>query len=217
MSPPNPAWSRVLIVEGTSGIGKSTLIDRLVRRYVAEQPARQLRSFLHLTQAHTYGPLVPDEDRGTLTAEHNLQHLDRIVSLLEWQVSALRAETRVKFVAVVDTLHLTHCHRPGVLTWAQLSGLDQRLARLGARLLFLHASPATIWDRGIVARQNEQFITGYARPRFGKSLEEIHRYFVAEQQSMRSLLGSTALEVREMDADGDSERNLDEGYGFWLK
>jgi hypothetical protein len=217
MAPPNPAWSRVLVVEGTSGVGKSTLIDRLIRRYVAEQPARRLRTFLHLTQAHSYGPLAPDEDRGTLTAEQNLTHLDRIVSLLEWQVSALMAETKVKFFAVVDTLHLTHCHRPGVLTWAQLSGLDQRLARLGARLLFLHASPATIWDRGIVPRQNEQFITGYARPRFGESLEEIHRYFVAEQESMRSLLGNTGMDLREIDADADGERNLDEAYGFWVR
>src|SRR5262245_56518559 len=32
----DPSWSRLLIVEGTSGVGKSTLIDRLIRRYVAE-------------------------------------------------------------------------------------------------------------------------------------------------------------------------------------
>ena len=51
----DPAWSRVLVVEGTSGVGKSTLIDRLVRRYVADRPARKLRTLLHLTQADTTG------------------------------------------------------------------------------------------------------------------------------------------------------------------
>src|SRR5215831_1546758 len=61
----DPSWSRLLIVEGTSGVGKSTLIDRLIRRYVAEQPERRLRTILHLTQAHTYGPIAPDEDLGT--------------------------------------------------------------------------------------------------------------------------------------------------------
>src|SRR6185295_15174059 len=85
----NPAWSRVLIVEGTSGVGKSTLIDQLIRRYVAGQPARKLRTILHLTQAHTYGPLAPAEDLGALTAEQNLEHLDDVVSMIEWHVSAL--------------------------------------------------------------------------------------------------------------------------------
>ena len=37
----NPAWSSVLIVEGTSGVGKSTLIDQLVRRYVADIPTAE--------------------------------------------------------------------------------------------------------------------------------------------------------------------------------
>ena len=56
------SWSRVLLVEGTSGVGKSTLIDRLLRRFVALQPPRRLRTLLHLTQAHTYGPRAPLED-----------------------------------------------------------------------------------------------------------------------------------------------------------
>ena len=173
----NLAWSRVLIVEGTSGVGKSTLIDQLVRRYVADQPTRKLRTLLHLTQAHTYGPLAVDEDRKTLTVEMNLQHLDQVISLLTWPVSALTAETQAKFFAVVDTLHLTHCYRPGVLNWDQVSGLDQRLAAIGARLLFLHASSQTLWERGIRPRRNEEFITGYACPKFGNTLAEIHHYF----------------------------------------
>src|SRR6185436_1359749 len=98
----DPAWSRVLIVEGTSGVGKSTLIDRLVRRYVADRPARKLRTLLHLTQAHTYGPLVVDEDRQTLTADQNLRHLDEVVSMVEWHVLSLTAETRIKFLAAID-------------------------------------------------------------------------------------------------------------------
>src|SRR6185295_11846382 len=168
----DPSWSRVLIVEGTSGVGKSTLIDQLVRRYVTGRPARKLRTLLHLTQAHTYGPVAIDEDRKTLTPEQNLKHLDDVVSMLEWHVSSLTAETRVKFFAVVDTLHFTHCHRPGVLNWEHVSDLDHRLGRMGARLLFLHGSAQTLWERGITPRRDEEFITRYACPKFGDTLEE---------------------------------------------
>ena len=212
----DPAWSRVLIVEGTSGIGKSTLIDQLVRRYVADRPARKLRTLLHLTQAHTYGPVAVDEDRQTLTAEQNLRHLDNVVSMLEWHVSSLTEETRIKFFAVVDTLHFTHCHRPGVLNWEHVSNLDHRLACMGARLLFLHGSSQTLWERGIAPRRDEKFITGYACPRFGDTLEEIHQYFVAEQESMRQRLSGTSIVYREIDADGAISSNLEEAYDFWL-
>jgi hypothetical protein len=212
----NPAWSRVLLVEGTSGVGKSTLIDRLLRRYVAERPARKLRTLLHLTQAHTYGPLAPGEDSGTLTVEQNLRHLDGVVSLLEWHVGALAAETKVKFLAIVDTLHLTQCHRPGVLTWDQVRTFDERLLRLGARLLFLHGTPATLWNRGMEPRAHEEFILGYARPRFGANLSEIHRYFVAEQAAMRGHLSRTRLPSLLLDAEGEDHSNLDRAYAFWL-
>ncbi len=212
----DPGWSRVLLVEGTSGVGKSTLIDGLVRRYVADRPARQLRTLLHLTQAHTYGPLAPDEDRGTLTVEQNVRHLESVVAMLEWHVTALTAESKVKFVGVVDTLHLTHCHRPGRLQWEDVRGIDSRLARIGARLLFLHASPETLWARGIVPRADEEFILGYARPRFGQTLEEIHGYFIDEQQRIERLLEETRLPYLRIDADADAGANLEQALAFWL-
>jgi hypothetical protein len=212
----DPSWSRLLIVEGTSGIGKSTLIDRLIRRYVAEQPERKLRTVLHLTQAHTYGPLAPGEDLGTLTPEQNLEHLNKLVSMLEWHVSALAEENKIKFLAVIDTLHLTQCHRPGVLTWSDVSDLDRRLARLGARLVFLNGTSGTIWERGIAPRSNEEFITGYAKHRFGETLEDIHLHFVREQEKMRILLANTALDYLELDAERDICLNVADAYGFWL-
>ncbi len=211
----NHDLSRVLIVEGTSGIGKSTLIDLLVRRFIDERPARKLRTFLHLTQAHTYGPLAVDEDQNTLTKDQNLRHLDNVVSILEWHVLALTAETKVKFFAVVDTLHLTHCHRPGLLNWEDVSGLDSRLASLGARLLYLQANSQTIWERGIIPRRDQEFILGYANPKFGNTLEEIHQYFVAEQERMRQLLSGTSMKYLEMDADVDLSSRVEEAYEFW--
>jgi predicted ATPase len=74
---------KAVLVEGTSGVGKSTLIDALIRRHVASAPPRKLRSVIHLAQSHTYGLLAGREDRGTLTVADNLQHLDRITGTLE--------------------------------------------------------------------------------------------------------------------------------------
>jgi poly(hydroxyalkanoate) depolymerase family esterase len=134
MASGDPRWSRILLVEGVPGIGKSTLIDALVRRYVRDRPERKLRTLLHLTQAHTYGPLAADEDRNTLTVEQNLAHLDRVCAMLEWHVGALTDERVPKFLAVVDTLHLTHCHQPGVVEWRDVADIDRRLAALGAKV-----------------------------------------------------------------------------------
>lgn len=213
--PSQNRWSRVLLVEGTSGVGKSTLVDHLVRRFVASRAPRKLRTLLHLTQAHTFGPLVPAADSGTLSAGDNLAHLDNVVSLLEWHVTSLRAESEVKFNAVVDTLHLTQCFRPGVLRWEQVAPLDARLARLDARLLFLRASRDSIWSRGIEPRRNDEFMTGYALGRFGRSLQEVHEYFVAEQEKMAQLLSRTRLRHLEIDADRAVEETASDAYRFW--
>jgi len=208
--------SRVLLVEGTSGIGKSTLLDALVRRYVAERPARKLRTLVHLTQAHTYGPLAVAEDDGTLTAAQNLAHLEAVTSLLEWQVRALTAERVPKFFAVVDTLHLTQCRRPGVLGWNEVAAIDARLATIGARLLFVEATPATLWERGSAARRDSDFMAYAGRKAGAPSLEAIHRYFVAEQEAMRALLPRTRLACRRLAVDGALASHVDAAYDFWL-
>jgi GTPase SAR1 family protein len=71
-----------LLVEGTSGVGKSTLIDSLIRRHVDSVKPKKIRTLVHLAQSHTYGPLAMSEDKG-LTADANLRHLERIVGTIE--------------------------------------------------------------------------------------------------------------------------------------
>src|SRR4051812_24901711 len=138
------SWSRLLIVEGVPGLGKSTLLDRLARRHVDDAEPGRLRTLVHLTQAHTYGPLAPDEDAGTLTRDACLRHLGTVVETLEWLATSLRAETTPKCFALVDCLHLTACLRPGVVAWSDVLALDRWLAAIGARLLLLDAGDETV-------------------------------------------------------------------------
>ena len=56
MHTPEPGRSRLLLVEGVPGVGKSTLLDALLRAYVQQHPTGRLRALLHLTQAYTLGP-----------------------------------------------------------------------------------------------------------------------------------------------------------------
>ena len=205
--------AKILILEGTSGIGKSTLIDALLRKYISEN--NKIRSFLHLTQANTYGPLAIHEDNSTLTKEMNEAHLDNIYNLLNWSVSSLKDEHKVKFFGIVDTLHLTHCVRPGIIDWSDIQEYDTRLKTIECKIIFITAEPQTIWDRGIAPRINEQFITVYAK-KFGRNINEIYRYFINEQVQLEKLVAKSCLDKIYISAEDNFEKNIEKSYNFWL-
>ncbi len=213
----NLAWSRLLLVEGVPGVGKSTLLDTLARRHVAGAGARQLRTFLHLTQAHTYGPLAAAEDAGGLSREACLYHIGRAVDVLEWFVTSLRDETKPKCFALVDCLHLTACLRPGVVDWSDVSVVDRRLASIGARLVLLDASDATVAARTVQSRAGSQFIEGYARGRFGETDEELVAHFRREREEFRSLFSRSEMDRLCLDAEGTADQLADEAYEFWKR
>jgi len=205
--------TQILIVEGTSGVGKSTLIDALIRKYVSGN--KKIRSLLHLTQAHTYGPLAEDEDRHSLTKEKNLVHLDSIYNLLNWSTISIKTEHKVKFFALLDTLHLTHCVRPGVLHWDDIKEYDAKLKSIDCKLIYLYAHPQTIWDRGIEPRQHEQFITGYGK-KFGNNLNEIHQYFINEQILLEKLYSNSQLNKMDIHVEDDLDFNVEKCFNFWI-
>lgn len=207
---------KALLVEGTSGVGKSTLIDALIRRDIANSQPRKIRTLIHLAQSHTYGPLAIPENHGTLTVSENMRHLDRIVSMLEWLHASVHEHTRPWCFVIVDTLHLTQCVRPGVVKWADVDPIDRRLAAIGCKLLSLQASSQTIWERGIEPRMNQQFLLEYAR-KFGRTHEEMHAYFVREQQTLAELFSQSAMSKMLMRNDGTVDDVLDEAFRFWLE
>jgi hypothetical protein len=204
---------KALLVEGTSGVGKSTLIDALIRRHVESSQPRKVRTLVHLAQSHTYGPLAGPEDDGTLTVEANLRHLERIVGMIEWLHASVQEHTRPWCFVLVDTLHLTHCVRPGVVKWNDVAAFDRRLGAAGCNLLFLRGTPVTIWDRGITPRADQQFIREYAR-KFGRTHEEIHQHFVREQETLIELFSRSVMTKRLLQGDGELDETL-EALQFW--
>jgi hypothetical protein len=203
-----------IIVEGTSGVGKSTLIDALLRRHAATSEPRRIRSVMHLAQSHTYGPLAWGEDDGTLTVEENQRHLERIVSTIEWLHQSVREQRKPWCFVILDTLHLTHCMRPGVVKWSDVAPYDSRLAGLGCKLVFLHANGETIEERGLTPRVNEQFLQVYAK-KFGGNLQEIHRYFVREQERLEELVARSALQKLLVQNNPGEADVIERVYRFW--
>jgi hypothetical protein len=203
-----------LLVEGIPGIGKSTLIDALIRRHVNAAAIRQTRTLVHLCQAHTFGPLAPDEDAGTLTVEDNLKHLESIVGMIEWLQRSVREHRRQSCFVLVDTLHLTHCLRPGVLTWQEVAAFDYRLARAGCKLMVLQAGAEVVWERSIEARTTWSFLRNYMS-KFGRTDEELHKYFMYEQEQFVVMFEKSAMPKLLMPNDGAVENITDEAYKFW--
>jgi len=162
----------LLLVEGTCGVGKSTL-----RRALQAH-----RPLLHVGPRSTYAPLVPAEDAGTLDDRANAEHLERVVA----ELRALGAAHPATTLVLVETLHVTQRLRPGVLSPASFRAVDDALRELGCRTLLLHAPAAVLVDRVIAQRRG----TGFARyaSRFGTTEADVGNYFVREQARMRDLV-----------------------------
>ncbi len=206
---------KALLVEGTSGVGKSTLIDALIRRLVSNSPPRKIRTLIHLARSRTYGPPAVPEDHGTLTTAENLQHLDRMFATLEWLYASVQEHARPWCLVIIDTLHLTHCVRLGVLRWTDVTSHDRRLGALGCKLLLLQASSQNLWARGIEPRMDQQFLLDYAK-KFGGNLQETHAYFVREQERLADSFSQSIMPKLALQNDGPTDSAVEAAYRYWM-
>jgi thymidylate kinase len=203
-----------LLVEGIPGIGKSTLVDALVRRHVSTAQPRKIRTLVHLAQTHTYGPLAAREDAGTLAVRDNVAHLERIAMLLEWLHAGVQHPRHPSCYVLIDTLHLTHCLRPGIVRWADVEDVDRRFAVIGCKLLVLSAGDQVVRERTIDARRETQFLSEYAR-KFGRTADELHAHFMREGEVFAELYDRSAMPKLMLSNDGALGDVLDEVDSFW--
>jgi hypothetical protein len=208
--------AHLLLIEGVTGLGKSTVLDHLLRRHVSGARERRVRTLLHLTQAHTYGPLAPAEDAGTLTRDASVAHLDRVVTMLEWLAATVKAEAKPKCFVLVDTLHLTHCLRPGAVGWHDVEPFDRRLAAAGCRLLLLDGEDETIRARCVGERAETQFIRGYAMRRFAPDLPGLERHFTRERDEFRRMFALSAMTKLTLAAEAPVEYVATAAHAFWM-
>lgn len=203
-----------LLVEGIPGIGKSSLLDTLVRRHLDLIAAGKVRTLVHLSQAHTMGPLATAEDGGALNSKANLEHLERIVAMLEWLHDSVLGQRQPSAFVLIDTLHLTQCLRPGLLTWRDVAAFDQRLATLGCKLLLLRGPRDVVWERCIKARASWWLNGEYAR-RFGRTHDEVHGYFLGEQERFDEMAEKSRLPTLVADNNGEVEDVIDSAHEHW--
>lgn len=129
--------THILLVEGTSGTGKSTLIKHLLTRHVVEE--EHPRTLVHLSRAHTHFPLAPPDLVQPPGKRAHREQLRRLLRMVDPQGAP--------FFALIDTLHLTHAFRPAILRWSELGYVDRELDRFGARMVFLRAGARILRDR----------------------------------------------------------------------
>ncbi|TDW99830.1 P-loop NTPase family protein [Dinghuibacter silviterrae] len=202
--------THILLVEGTSGTGKSSLIRRLLDRHVLED--ERPRTLFHLSQAHTYFPLAsPDLD--TVPGKRACrEHLRRLLRVIDISAPPLQPRRWFTVFGLIDTLHLTQAFRPGILSWAELSYIDQYLSGREVRMVFLKAAPETLWQRLIVDRGAAPEYLSHYQHRYGGTAEEVHAYYVREQSEMERLASRSRLSTLILDERQGMEEEV---YRFW--
>lgn len=207
-----------LLVEGTAGVGKTTLANHLLHSQV--QPGVRAGTVLHLGQAHTYHPLRPDDADSAIAPADRLALLERVYQTLAFLFHpGPRPADRTSappFTCLIETLHLTLAARPDLLSKEQFQSYDLKLAELGCKLVLIHVSGEDLWRRCIWERRHNGFITHYGR-RYGDALKDIHRHYLDEQQRMRDLFERSAMPKLLLDGGRSPEEIAERSRRFWLE
>jgi thymidylate kinase len=201
---------KIILIEGVPGVGKTTLIKGLLREYISQD--KKISSLLHLNQSHTYKPIVSDEDNFYACKTENLNHLSKILDFLNRAISL----GNNKLFVIIDTLHITHCFRPGTVSWTDVSTYDKLLAGMNCKLIFIKAMPETILERAILKRNTaDKFYLSKYQIKYGKTLEEVHQYYITEQQKMEDLIKQSILNRMTLFSEDTPQANQDAAFKFW--
>jgi len=200
-------------VEGTAGVGKSTLVDGMIRHQM-QQDAR-VNTLLRLGQRQTYAPLRPDDIGNPLTAEDHWRFLTRIHETLSFLSHPSGPSSSPPLMCIIETLHLTLAVRPGLLSREQTLDFDAKLSGIGCKLIFIRVSPRTLWERCIWQRRKNGFITIYSQ-KYGDTLEEIFDYYLDEQKRLLAWFERSSMRKLLVDGDTPPEVITEEAYGFWV-
>jgi hypothetical protein len=118
-------------------------------------------------------------------------------------------------MCLLESLHLTLGVRPGLLSESQLRDFDGKLAAIGCKLILIKVTPQALWQRCIWERRKNGFITKYGR-KYGSTLQEIHHYYVDEQQHMLELFEQSSMTKLLIDGDASPEVSAERAYQFWV-
>ena len=206
--------SKIILIEGIPGAGKTTLIKALLEKYISQE--KRIDSLFHLSQAHTYKPVVSDEDNFYACKDDNLNHLTKIIDLLVQSISIGNNKRTNKLFVIIDTLHITHCFRPGNISWNDVAAYDKLLADINCKLIFIKALPETIWERAILKRNKaDEFYLQKYQKRYGITLEEVHQYYMKEQDKMEKLIEQSSLSKMTLFSEDTLHTNANAAYEFW--
>jgi len=206
--------SKIILIEGIPGAGKTTLINSLIKNYILAN--EKVRTLVSLSQSHTYSPVISEENSFYASKNENLNHLDKILQFLKWGISSGSSESLSNFFCLIDTLHITHCFRPGNISWPDIVKYDKTLADVNCKLIFMKALPETILERAILPRSKREnlYLTKYQK-RYGNNLNEIHQYYMNEQEKMGVLFENSKLNKIMLYSEQIST-NEKAAYDFWL-
>ena len=85
------------------------------------------------------------------------------------------------------------------------------------KLIFLKALPETIMQRSILPRskRDNHYLSKYQK-RYGNTLEEVHQYYMNEQDKMEDIIRQSSLTKIILHSEEEIQTNADIAYNFGM-